>query len=50
MKPALLIVDDDPQVLQAVGIDLRHKYGDRFRVGKSNKDVFIHGPGSYSRN
>jgi len=32
MKPVLLIVDDDPQVLQAVGIDLRHKYGDRFRV------------------
>jgi hypothetical protein len=29
MKPVLLIVDDDPQVLQAVGIDLRHKYGDR---------------------
>src|SRR5712691_3497980 len=36
MKPALLIVDDDPQVLQAVGIDLRHKYGDRFRVLKSD--------------
>jgi thioredoxin reductase (NADPH) len=34
MKPVLLIVDDDPQVLQAVGIDLRHKYGDRFRVLK----------------
>ena len=36
MKPALLIVDDDPQVLQAVGIDLRHKYGDRFRVLKAD--------------
>jgi len=35
MKPALLIVDDDLQVLQAVGIDLRHKYGDRFRVLKA---------------
>jgi len=35
MKPVLLIVDDDPQVLQAVGIDLRHKYGDRFRVLKA---------------
>jgi hypothetical protein len=35
MKPVLLIVDDDPQVLQAVGIDLRHKYGDHFRVLKS---------------
>jgi thioredoxin reductase (NADPH) len=36
MKPVLLIVDDDPQVLQAVGIDLRHKYGDRFRVLKAD--------------
>ena len=35
MKPVLLIVDDDPQVLHAVGIDLRHKYGDRFRVLKA---------------
>jgi thioredoxin reductase (NADPH) len=36
MKPALIIVDDDPQVLRAVEIDLRHKYGDRFRVLKAN--------------
>jgi hypothetical protein len=36
MKPFLLIVDDDPQVLQAIGIDLRHKYGDRFRVLKAD--------------
>ena len=36
MKPVLLIVDDDPQVLQAVGIDLRHKYGDRFTVLKAD--------------
>jgi hypothetical protein len=36
MKPVQLIVDDDPQVLQAVGIDLRHKYGDRFRVLKAD--------------
>ncbi len=36
MNPVLLIVDDDPQVLQAVGIDLRHKYGDRFRVLKAD--------------
>ena len=36
MKPVLLIVDDDPQVLQAVGIDLRHKYGDRFRLLKAD--------------
>jgi thioredoxin reductase (NADPH) len=25
-----------PHVLQAVGIDLRHKYGDRFRVLKAD--------------
>ena len=36
MKPVLLIVDDDPQVLQAVGIDLRHKYEDHFRVLKAD--------------
>ena len=36
MKPVLLIVDDDLQVLQAVGIDLRHKYGDRFRLLKAD--------------
>jgi thioredoxin reductase (NADPH) len=36
MKPVLLIVDDDPQVLQAVGIDLRHKYGVHFRVLKAD--------------
>ena len=37
MKPVLLIVDDDHQVLQVVGIDLRHKYGDRFRVLKATR-------------
>ena len=31
-----MIVDDDPQALQAVGIDLCHKYGDRFRVLKAD--------------
>jgi thioredoxin reductase (NADPH) len=36
MKPALMIVDDDPQVLRAVEIDLRQKYGGRFRVLKAN--------------
>jgi thioredoxin reductase (NADPH) len=36
VKPVLLIVDDDPQVLQAVGLDLRHKYGDHFRVLKAD--------------
>lgn len=31
-KPAILTVDDDPEVLQAVARDLRREYGDRFRV------------------
>lgn len=31
-KPALLTVDDDPEVLQAVARDLRQEYGSRFRV------------------
>ena len=31
-KPALLTVDDDPEVLRAVERDLRREYGDRFRV------------------
>lgn len=31
-KPVILTVDDDPDVLQAVARDLRHEYGDRFRV------------------
>jgi thioredoxin reductase (NADPH) len=35
MKPVLMVLDDDPQVLHAIEIDLRHKYGDRFRVLKA---------------
>ena len=31
-KPALLTVDDDPQVLRAIEWDLRRRYADRFRV------------------
>lgn len=31
-KPAILSVDDDPEVLQAVARDLRQHYGDRFRI------------------
>ncbi|WP_267255547.1 hypothetical protein [Nostoc sphaeroides] len=27
VKPAILTVDDDPEVLQAVSRDLRHQYG-----------------------
>ncbi|HHP7244362.1 MAG TPA: response regulator, partial [Elainellaceae cyanobacterium] len=31
-KPAILSVDDDPEVPQAVARDLRQHYGDRFRI------------------
>jgi thioredoxin reductase (NADPH) len=32
VKPVILTVDDDPEVLQAVSRDLRQQYGDRFRI------------------
>jgi thioredoxin reductase (NADPH) len=32
MKPVILTVDDDPQVLRSVERDLRSKYGNGFRV------------------
>jgi thioredoxin reductase (NADPH) len=32
MKPALLTVDDDPEVLQAIQRDLRQRYADRYRI------------------
>lgn len=32
VKPAIIAVDDDPQVLAAVARDLRRQYGERFRV------------------
>ena len=32
MKPVILTVDDDPQVLRSVERDLRNKYGNEFRV------------------
>lgn len=35
-KPAILAVDDDPEVLQAVSRDLRRQYGDRFRVVRAD--------------
>jgi thioredoxin reductase (NADPH) len=35
-KPAILTVDDDPEVLQAIARDLRHQYGDRFRVVRAD--------------
>jgi len=31
-KPALFIVDDDPEVLRAVERDLRRRYADRYRI------------------
>src|SRR5690349_8447931 len=31
-KPALLTVDDDPQVLRAVERDLRQRYADQYRI------------------
>ncbi|HEY6883051.1 MAG TPA: FAD-dependent oxidoreductase [Nitrososphaeraceae archaeon] len=35
MRPVLLTVDDDPQVVRAIERDLRHQYGKRFRVLKA---------------
>jgi CheY-like chemotaxis protein len=32
MKPVIMTVDDDPQVLRSVERDLRSKYGNEFRV------------------
>ena len=32
IRPVILAVDDDPQVLAAVARDLRRRYGERFRV------------------
>ena len=31
-KPAIITVDDDLEVLQAIARDLRKKYGDRFKI------------------
>ena len=40
-KPALLTVDDDPEVLRAIERDLRQRYADRYRVlrAESGKDA-----------
>jgi thioredoxin reductase (NADPH) len=38
-KPVVLTVDDDPDVLQAVSRDLRHQYGDRFRIVRAESGV-----------
>ena len=31
-KPIILTVDDDPEVLQAIARDVRHGFGEQFRV------------------
>ncbi|HEU4445709.1 MAG TPA: FAD-dependent oxidoreductase [Nitrososphaeraceae archaeon] len=36
MRPVLLTVDDDPNVLRAIERDLRHQYGSHFRVLKAD--------------
>ncbi|MDY6897926.1 MAG: response regulator, partial [Cyanobacteriota bacterium] len=36
MKPVILTVDDDPQVLQAVARDLRQQYGSKFRIMRAD--------------
>jgi thioredoxin reductase (NADPH) len=36
MRPVLLTVDDDPNVLRAIERDLRQQYGSRFRILKAN--------------
>ncbi|ELS05366.1 thioredoxin reductase [Xenococcus sp. PCC 7305] len=35
-KPAIVTVDDDLEVLQAIARDLRKQYGDRFRIIRAN--------------
>jgi thioredoxin reductase (NADPH) len=35
-KPIILSVDDDADVLQAIARDLRHQYGDRFRIVRAD--------------
>ena len=36
MKPIILAVDDDPQVLRAVAQDLRKRYGETYRIMRAN--------------
>jgi thioredoxin reductase (NADPH) len=35
-KPTIIVVDDDPAVLQAIARDLRQQYGDRFRITRAD--------------
>jgi thioredoxin reductase (NADPH) len=39
MKPVILTVDDDPQVLRSVERDLRSKYGNAFRVLRADSGL-----------
>jgi thioredoxin reductase (NADPH) len=39
VKPVILTVDDDPEVLQAVSRDLRYQYGDRFRIVRADSGI-----------
>jgi len=32
IRPVILAIDDDPEVLRAIARDLTHRYGDRYRV------------------
>jgi thioredoxin reductase (NADPH) len=38
-KPVIWTVDDDPDVLRAVERDLRHQYGDRYRVISADSGI-----------
>lgn len=38
MKPTILAIDDDADVLNAVERDLRKQYGNRFRVLRAESD------------
>ena len=38
-KPIILVVDDDPPVLQAVARDLRQQYGARFRIVRADSGL-----------
>ena len=39
MKPVIMTVDDDPQVLRSVERDLRSKYGNDFRVIRADSGL-----------
>ncbi|AFY75064.1 thioredoxin reductase [Synechococcus sp. PCC 7502] len=43
LKPVILTVDDDPEVLQALARDLRQQYGDRFRIVRADSGAMAIG-------